>query len=406
MISPIGLSPNIERDDVISAWSVLCTPWRWYKNDARKTVISWFQKRFNTPYVFLFASGRSALTQLLRAMRIGKGDEVIIQAFTCMVVPNAVHFAGATPVFVDIDLSANCDLKDIERKITPQTKAIIVQHTFGTPANMDAIIALAHARHIAVIEDCAHALGATYKGRVVGTIGDAAFFSFGRDKSLSSVFGGCVIVKDAKIAERLGELERRAPKPSRFWIVQQLLHSIITSIVLPIYTSVIGKGILVVSQKLHILSFPVLVSEKRGEQPDRYVMQYPNALAILLLTQLSKLDAYTKTRNTVALLYKNAFEKNKKVTLLQASEGSSCLRFCIRVKNQEEVMRRAKQKGVILGNWYHATIDPIGSDIVVAGYINGSCKNAERLAKECVNLPTRISASDAHVVIQIINDAI
>lgn len=406
MTPPIGLSPNIERDDVARAWSVLCTPWVWYTDTAKNEVIAWFEKKYSAGHVFLFTSARSALTLLLDAMHIGVGDEVIMQAFTCMVVPNAIRFAGAVPIFVDIDGSANCDPKDVVRKITSKTKAIIVQHTFGTPADMDAIMDIAKKYHIAVIEDCAHALGTTYKGKPVGTIGDAAFFSFGRDKCLSSVFGGSVIVKDKDSANRLSELERAASNPSGFWIIQQLLHPIITAIVLPIYNSILGKGILVLSQKLHMLSFPVSESEKRGEKPHRYIMRYPNALARLLLVQLSKLDRYTNMRRASASLYTKAFKNNPAITLLQAKEGSSYLRFCIRVKNQETMMQYSKKNGSILGNWYHATVDPEGSDLSVARYDRGSCKNAERLAGECVNLPTRISKEDAETIIQTVNKAL
>ena len=120
---------------------------------------------------------------------IGEGDEVLVQAFTCVAVPNSVLWAQATPVYADIDATLNIDPIDVEKKITNRTKAIIVQHTFGIPADMDALVALAKKHNILLIEDCAHSLGATYKGKKVGTFGDAAFFSFGRDKVVSSVFG-------------------------------------------------------------------------------------------------------------------------------------------------------------------------------------------------------------------------
>ena len=405
MIVPIGLSPNIEHDDVIRAWAVLLTPWTWYKENARHEVIAWFQKRFDTVHVFLYTSARSALTVLLEAMHIGAGDEVIIQAFTCMVVPNAIRFAGAIPIYVDVELSANCDPKDIERKITPRTKAIIVQHTFGTPANMGAIMTIAKKQHIAVIEDCAHALGAMYEGKKVGTFGDAAFFSFGRDKCLSSVFGGAVIVKNQRVAQAIGKLETKIANPSRFWIIQQLLHPILTSIVLPLYTKGIGKAMLVLFQKLHLLSFPVSACEKEGCKPNGYIMRYPNALALLLVKQLSKLDRYVAMRRKAAAVYTNMFEKNPTIELLQVREGSSYLRFGIRVQNQTSVLQYTKNKGIFLGNWYHALIDPMGSDMERAGYKNGSCPQAEQIAQHIVNLPTRITADEAEHIALLVQAA-
>ena len=398
MIVPIGLSPNIESDDVIRAWSVLLTPWTWYKENAKNEVIDWFQKRFDTEHVFLYTSARSALTVLLEAMHIGAGDDVLMQAFTCMVVPNAIRFAGATPIYVDVELSANCDPKDIERKITPRTKAIIVQHTFGTPADMKAIMTIAKKHHIAVIEDCAHALGATYEGKRVGTFGDAAFFSFGRDKCISSVFGGAVIVKNNIVAQTIGKLETKIANPSYGWIMQQLLHPILTSVVLPLYTKGIGKFMLVFFQKLHLLSFPVSACEKAGRKPNGYILCYPNALALLVVKQLSKLDRYVAMRRKAAAVYTNMLENNPTIELLQVREGSSYLRFGIRVKSQTSVLQYAKNKGIILGNWYHALIDPMGSDMERAGYKNGSCTQAEQIAHEIVNLPTRIRADEAEQI--------
>lgn len=405
MVYPIGLSPNIEREDVLTALAVLFAPRTWFQENGIKEVSSWFHKTFSTPHICFFTTGRSALTMLLQSMDIGSGDEVIVQAFTCMVVPNAIRFAGATPVFVDVDNSANCDPHDIERKITPHTKAIIVQHTFGTPADMDRIVHIAKKHAIMVIEDCAHALGATYKGSPVGSLGDAAFFSFGRDKSISSVFGGAVIVKQEELARRLRTLEWSTVNPSKCWIIQQLLHPIVTWIVLPMYASLVGKGMLVMFQTLHLLSFPVNSSEKRGEKPKQYVMRYPNALALLLITQIKKLDRYIKNRRETASLYTKAFKNTAAIRILDTREGSSRLRFGIQVKNQSDVLQYAKDNGVVLGNWYHAVIDPAGSDWTIAGYKKGSCKNAERIAREIINLPTRISNTDAREIISLIKTA-
>lgn len=406
MVYPIGLSPNIQRDDVRMAFSVLCSPWKWLYGKESTSVTLWFEKQFKTPYAYFFSSGRSALTALLEAMHIGKGDEVIVQAFTCMVVPNSISFTGATPVFVDIDNTANCDQKDLKKKITSRTKAIIVQHTFGIPADMEVILQIAKKHGIFVIEDCAHALGATYKGKQVGALGDAAFFSFGRDKCVSSVFGGAAIVKNKILATRLEHIKKRLTLPSRYWIFQQLMHPIITSIALPLYASGIGKGILVFFQKLHILSFPVEPCEKKGQKPHAYMMQYPNALATLLLNQLKKLDDYIETRRYIASIYKNAFKNDPSIQMQEEREGSSYLRFCIRVNNQNAVLRYVRQNGLILGNWYHAVIDPIGSNKEKAGYISGSCRNAEVFAAQCINLPTRITKKDADTVVTIVKEGL
>src|SRR5207302_3872730 len=126
-----------------------------------------------------FAASRMALYAILEALGVGAGDEVIVPAFTCVVVPNAVRYRRATPVFVDIDRASwNIDPLAVERAITPRTRAVLVQHTFGVPADLRAVARVTAARGIAIIEDCAHLIGVSTEDGQLGTMGDAAFFSF------------------------------------------------------------------------------------------------------------------------------------------------------------------------------------------------------------------------------------
>ena len=129
--------------------------------------------------VFLFWKGRVGLYAILKALDIGPGDEVILPAFTCVVVANAVIYRGATPVYAEIDPKTyNIDPARIEERITEKTKVILAQNTFGLSADLDAIFDVAQAHDLFVIEDCAHGFGGTYKGRLNGTVADAAFFSW------------------------------------------------------------------------------------------------------------------------------------------------------------------------------------------------------------------------------------
>ena len=124
--------------------------------------------------------------------------------------------------------------------------------------------------------------------------GDAGFYTFGRDKVLSSVFGGLALMKDNA---KLKKYHKTLEYPSSFWIVQQLLHPVAFSVILPLYRSGIGKGILVVLQRLGLLSFPHTAK----------IEKYPNALAELLLLQLKKLERYTKQRREISKLYGKDF---------------------------------------------------------------------------------------------------
>lgn len=149
----------------------------------------------------------TALHLAVIAMGIGPGDEVIVPAFTWISTANVVGYVGATPVFADIDLETfNLDPASAKAKITSRTRAIIPVHLFGLSADMDPILALARRHNLKVIEDAACGLGARYRGRHVGTFGDAGCFSFHPRKSITTGEGGMITTDDAGLAEHARSL--------------------------------------------------------------------------------------------------------------------------------------------------------------------------------------------------------
>ena len=398
-----SLSPDAEFDDVVAALSVVFQPHIWSRGEAVDTVSRWFRERYHPSAIFTFSSGRIALYAVLHALGIKKGDEVITQAFTCVAVPNSIRWIGATPVYTDIDDSLNISPKDIEKKITPHTKAIIVQHTFGIPADMDAISRIAKAHGLILIEDCAHALGAEYNGKKLGSFGDASFFSFGRDKVLSSVWGGAAMINaNCQITgagERLKKFHTSLPYGGPGWTFQQLFHPIAFSIILPLYRSGIGKLFLVILQRLGLLSFPVFPEEKLGKMPRILMRKYPNALAVLLAKQLKKLSRYSIERRNISNRYMSALKDKEAVHVYAIPDGAVLLRYPVYVSNPEALIRKAKKRNILLGNWYHNVIDPVGVDFETIGYSKGSCPVAEDTALHIINLPTRISEKEARRVL-------
>ena len=149
-------------------------------------------------------SGTEALHLALLACGVGPGDEVITVANTFIATALAISYAGATPVFVDIDPDSHTvDPGEIERKVSSRTKAILPVHLFGQPANMDPILALAEEHGLVVVEDACQAHGAEYKGRKVGTLGNIGCFSFYPSKNLGAYGdGGFMVTNDADLAER------------------------------------------------------------------------------------------------------------------------------------------------------------------------------------------------------------
>jgi dTDP-4-amino-4,6-dideoxygalactose transaminase len=159
--------------------------------------------------------------------------------------------------------------------------------------------------------------------------------------------------------------------------------------------------LLVLFQKLRLLSFPVFAEEKHAKQPHMFPERYPNALAGLLLNQLPKLERYNTTRRNIASYYGSELRSNKNVQLLSYPDDAIYLRFPILVLHPGELLRRAKREGILLGNWYHNIIDPAGVDFGVISFNPESCPNASRTASMIVNLPTNIAKSEAARVVRL-----
>ncbi len=170
-----------------------------------------FAKYHGVPYAIAVSSGTTALHLALAAIGVGPGDEVIVPAYTFTSTATSVLMQCAIPVFADIDSRTfTIDPEDVERKVTEHTRAIIVVHLFGCPADMDRIKRIAEEYDIAIVEDCAQAHGAMYKGKKVGTIGDAGCFSFYQSKNMMTGEGGMIITRDPDIAERVSMLRNHA----------------------------------------------------------------------------------------------------------------------------------------------------------------------------------------------------
>lgn len=165
------------------------------------------------------SSGTTALHLALEALDIGPGDEVIVPNTTFGASANVVIHAGAKPVFVDIEpVTWTLDTQKLEAAITPNTKAIMPVHLYGHPCDMDPIMAIARKHGLKVVEDCAEALGAEYKGRKVGLIGDVGCYSFFANKVITTGEGGMVLCRDQALMERMSLLrDHGMSKQRRYW---------------------------------------------------------------------------------------------------------------------------------------------------------------------------------------------
>ena len=196
----ISISPNIDKSDVLISLKNLFTPKTWQQGKLTRNLSLRLQKQLRQDHCWLLNLGRNALQLGLEALELNSTDEVLCQAFTCVAVPNAIKFSGAKPVFVDIIKDGfNISISDLTKKITKNSKTLIIQHTFGNPDDIKTIQSICKKYNLILIEDCAHALGASYRHQPLGSFGDLTMLSFGRDKIISSVFGGALLTKNKKL---------------------------------------------------------------------------------------------------------------------------------------------------------------------------------------------------------------
>jgi len=405
----ISLSPNATKRDVWISIKTLFKPWTWKNVPEVIKLEDKFKEYLDINHAVTFESGRGCLFAILKAMNIGEGDEVIVQGYTCVVVSNSVLWTGAKPVYVDINEDdLNLNLEDLKSKITDKTKAIITQSSFGQPNDLPEIMEIANEHGIKLIEDCAHSLGSEFDGRKLGTFGDAAFFSFGRDKIISSVHGGIAVTNDAELATKLKDFKAKLKFQSSFRIFQHLMHPIIFSLVIPLYNVLnIGKIILVSAQKLRLISKVIQPDEKKGKQPKDLPSKFPNALAKLALNQLEHLTFFNAHRIKLSNLYSERLA-NLPVKLPPKIEGKKnvYLRYNIMVDDAKALRKFAKEQNILLGDWYDTVIAPKYIDASEFEYKENMCPIAEKIAKEIVNLPThhKVTEKDAERVCEVIQN--
>src|SRR5580704_7515603 len=216
-------APDITEADIEAVVSVLRTP----RLSIGPRMLEFEQsiaEFVGVPHAIAVSSGTAGLHLCLRAIGVGEGDEIILPSFTFIAAGNAVLYERARPVFVDIDaLTLNIDPRKLERSITSKTRAIIVVHTFGHPADMDPILDIARKHHLPVIEDACEAIGARYGARAVGGIGDFGVFGFYPNKPITTGEGGMVVTRDSRMAETIRALRNQGRMESDGWLDHRLL---------------------------------------------------------------------------------------------------------------------------------------------------------------------------------------
>lgn len=400
-IISVSLSPNTEKDDTRLALGFLFRFWQWKKGKYIPKLENKFSEKFGLSHCLSFNSGRSCLLAALDTIGIEEGDEIILQSFTCNAVVNPILKSKAKPVYVDIGQDLNIDAAKIEDKITPKTRAIIAQHTFGMPCDIDKIVSICQKHKLILIEDCAHALGAKINGQYCGTFGDMSFFSLGRDKVISSVYGGILAINNPNLLKKAGDFQSRLPYPKNSWTIRQLLHPVLVNyLVFPMYNIIVGKVLMALFINLGILSKSVTRGESQGVLPDYFPRKLPNALAALALHQLEKLEKFNDHRARIAAYYKKELENIPKYELIFKDYGKNkqpiFMKYPVLVDNPKGLMEKMRINKIYLNDgWSDSAIMPPATALEKMIYSEGSCAVAEDASKKIFSLPTHINILDA-----------
>jgi len=349
-----------------------------------------FARKLGVRYAYSFSSGRVGLSGILAALGVGSGDEVLLQAPTHIVVPNAIRYTGARPVYVDCRLdNYTMDLEQAEQRITPRTKVLLLQHTFGIPVDLDAALALARQYGLEVIEDCVHALGSTYAGRYVGTFGRAAFFSTEETKTISTTMGGMVVTDDSALAEKLEAYQRSCVWPSHSLTYRRLVKLVAYHVQAHPYLHPYSRQIFELLGRRNPLPRPTEPAELRGMKPPNYEQRLSNAQAALGLRQIERLEQNVNHRRTTVNAYGQLLAgSGVRLPCPPPKADVSYVRYPIWVENKEATYEKALPYA-LLGTWFSSILMEAIS-LAHGDYTVGSCPNAELAISHLLNLPTHL----------------
>lgn len=352
-----------------------------------------------------FYRGRVGLYAILQALGVSKGDQVATQAFTCLAVPEGIMATGATPLWIDIEPNGvNIDPADLAQKLSNQTKAIVIQHTFGIPAQISPILQLAQERQIPVIEDCCHTFASLYNGKPVGTHGVGAFYSFEWGKPLVAGIGGSATLNDPNLHQKVklfhDQIQDPPPKsqlkinlqyagysllysPKRFWKVREIF------------------------QKLSASGAAEGNYNPTGEVAPDFNWDMAPACRQRLALQLAKADNITAHANTIAQIYTDNL-KNPSLSpaFVPAESTPVYARYPLLASDKQTILAKAREANIEVAEWYSTAVHPLtAADWAPIHLQAGQCPQAELRSTQIVSLPinSKTTSQIAHQTVDFLN---
>jgi dTDP-4-amino-4,6-dideoxygalactose transaminase len=347
----------------------------------------------NSENIFLYWKGRIALYAFLKSLNLKPGDEVIIPAFTCVVVPNAILYAGLKPVYVDILSSTyNMDFQQLEKNITAKTRVIICQNTFGLSSNLEEIISIAKKYNLYTIEDCTHGFGGYYNGKPNGSYCDAAFYSTQWNKPFSTGIGGFLVVNNNNLLKNIDGLEKIKLNP-------KLIEKSVLRFLLVFRKLFVNKYTLWPLVKFYrfLSKKNLTVGSNSGEElstiviPNGYFKDISKVQISAGLKSLKNISMLNELRKKNAHSYTEFLKsKNKNHVDPDLFPNHIFLKYPLLVKNREQFFEFAKNFRVTLGDWFLSPLHPIKDDLTKWGLDRRNFPVADYTSQRIVNLPTDI----------------
>lgn len=350
--------------------------------------------------------GRMAFYYILRALDLPAGSEIIFPALTFWVVPEMARRAGLRPVFVDVDPTTfNLDPAKIEAAITERTRAIVPTHLYGQPCDMSEVVRVAEKHNLVVIEDCAQAAGARYRGRLVGTFGAASFFSFQMLKGINTYGGGMAMTNDAGLAARVREQAEAEPLQTSGDLIKRFAAGYASRVgVSPRGFTFWGFPLQAVASLFGHYDLSRFVWEKirpLDPFPRMYRRRYSNAQALLGLRGLAHLDEFNARSRAHAAQYTRGLSDCRSVRTPRVPSDVEHVyyQYCIYASDPALASRRAIRRGVD----FETTHVDVCSALPLFREFAASCPGAEATEK-ALQLPvySRLRPSDVGRVLRVV----
>lgn len=362
-----------------------------------------FAKYIGVKHAISFSSARNGLILLLQQFGISKGDEVILPSFTSPAVPFAIESAGAKPIFVDVNKDTfNIGTRLIKSKITKKTKAIIATHIDGQPCNIGDMIKLASSYKLKVIEDCAHAIGAKYKGVKVGKFGDAAYFSFAMGKQINTLGGGMIVTNIGGLATNLKENVKNVSLSPKLPIIKKfILMNFITFFLRPVFFDIFVFPLIYLLNSISVDPINLLFEDKGSIKK---FTGYTNFQAALGLNQMKLLDKISIRRKDNARILSELLSKNIKKQKQIKGLQSVFLYYDIVVDGRREVKKKLLNSGIDTQESWNVSCSRLDR----FKKYNYECATSNRLEKNtlCIPIHNQLKEKDLIYIANKINKII